>query len=90
MPRTELPPMPRLDPENGVVMARRVTHIDPGPSRVVSTAPSTEGTLAERLASYRRWASGRTDYVIRREGVLLGIIDELIARVDQLESTQQV
>jgi hypothetical protein len=85
-----LPPMPRLDPANGVVMARRITHIDPGPVRTVSNVPSTEGTLAERLASYSRWAARRPDYVTRREGILLDIIGELLSRVEALEGTQQV
>ena len=88
MPRTELPPMPRLDPANGVVMARRITHIDPGPVRTVSNAPSTEGSLAERLVAYRAFRARDPFFNLRHEGHLLDVIAELIERVEQLEQRQ--
>jgi hypothetical protein len=91
MPRTELPPMPRLDPANGVVMARRITHIDPGPVRSVSNAPSTEGTVQERLASYKRWATNhKAGFAFSRESLVLDIILELDERLERLERAREI
>jgi hypothetical protein len=73
----------RLDPERGVDAMRWFTHIAP-PAPPVSTEP-VPVTMAERLAAYRKFAARRVDFVLRHEGELLGVIAELIERVEVLE-----
>jgi len=81
-----LPKSLPTETEPTVVLKRTITHIDPGPVRSVSIAPSTEGTLQEQLASYKRWARNhKAGFVFSRESFVLDIILELIARVEQLE-----
>jgi len=76
----------RLDPERGVDAIRWTEIVTTAPPPApVRPAPVT---MRERLDAYRRHAACDPLYRLRHEDELVGIVGEMIERVEQLEQRQ--